>query len=120
MIIFGRPGVGTVFTKEIYYELYICIYVRFYYQSQIKNLSKTFNRKQFIIFLPTYQLQLRYIIAYIKNSSMLFRREGKSIPLCRKNMEVNKLNFICEPFLLSLTYKKRKYCFWVKFSKWRF
>ena len=42
----------------------------------------------------------------------------------RNSQYINNLisidKFLAPSFLLSLSYKQRKYCFWVKFSKWRF
>ena len=55
---------------------------------------------------------LLYIIPCISVASYF-----KNISL--KNKDCRILFFIFH-FLLSLTYKQRKYCFWVKFSKWRF
>ena len=52
--------------------------------------------------------------AYHKCGSYLLKRY-----LCLKNILITSESRF-GIFLLSLTYKKRKYCFWVKFSKWRF
>lgn len=67
-------------TKDMYYTLHACIWMDYLIQS----LIKTKNKKIFVIFPPTYILQL--LLSHASNFTLISNR-NKTINLWKQNIE---------------------------------